>query len=122
MGYYFLFFNLKDQLEKEKRRTKIEYVEKIVEVEKMIEAPKQLPPYVFVDKALAMAEKAFERKLAGYIYTIWKLMFHIYTLNDEFKKLRAEKTRSMEALVVREREPLDDEFIKMLGNHRLEQN
>lgn len=105
-----------DELQKEKRRTKIEYVEKIVEVEKMIEAPKQIPPYVYVDKALAIAEKGFEKRVASYIYTIWKLMFHIFTLNDEFKKMRAERIKSAASLVVREKEPLDEEFMRLLDN------
>ncbi len=107
--------NSRQALHKAIREKKIEYVEKIVEVEK--ELPPQTPPYVFVEKALAFAEKNFEERLVPYLYTIWKLLFHIRTLNAEYKKMRADewKKKNMEPLVVTEQAPPTAEMARLIS-------
>jgi hypothetical protein len=83
---------LREDVHKARREKKIEYVEKIVE--KVTEPEPQTPAYVFVEKALELAEKDFHRRLVPYIYTNWKLLFHLRVMNDEYKKLKAEQWKT----------------------------
>jgi hypothetical protein len=83
---------LREDVHKARREKKIEYIEKIVE--KVTEPEPQTPPYVFVEKALEIAEKNFHNRLVPYIYTCWKLLFHLRVLNDEYKKVKSEQWKS----------------------------
>lgn len=91
---------LREDVHKARREKKIEYVEKIVE--KITEPEPTTPPYVFVDKALEIAEKNFHNRLVPYIYTCWKLMFHLRIINDEYRKVKAEgwKQSNAQSLVI----------------------
>ena len=98
-----------------RKQKKVEYVEKIVEVEKPVVPG--VPAHEVVNKALGVAEKSFAAKLVPYIYTIWKLEHKLKELNQAYKTFRIEKTREVQPLVITEKEPPTEEFQQLISIH-----
>lgn len=92
----------------------MEYVDRIVHVEKENDPSPKVPYHVIVDKAIDMAEKKFAEKLVPYLYTCWKLVFHLRVLNEEYKSVRALLRKQNEPIIVKEVEP-PQEMQQMIG-------